>query len=165
MNTSAMSCFEGKVVSVPLCRHDVLNIETRNHKVAITGAASGMGLSTAQLLASKGARVSLADINEGGLKAAIASLEDPSKHMYTTIDVSKSESVNLWIESTIKQMGRLDGAVNMAGVITTATPVADMSDKDWDFNFDVNARGVFFCLRAQLRAMTAGGSVVSQPQY
>jgi NAD(P)-dependent dehydrogenase (short-subunit alcohol dehydrogenase family) len=120
-----------------------------------------MGLATAQLLASKGARISLADLNEDGLKAAIASLEDSSKHMYTTIDVRKSESVNSWIQSTVQTLGRLDGAVNMAGVITTATPVAEMSDEAWDFNFDVNARGVFFCIRAQLKAMSAGGSIVS----
>jgi arginine metabolism regulation protein II len=123
-----------------------------------------MGLSTAQLLASKGAKISLADINEDGLKAAIASLPEPSKHMYTMIDVRKSESVNSWIQSTVEKLGRLDGAVNMAGVISPATPVADMSDETWDFNFDVNARGVFFCIRAQLKAMSAGGSIVSQPQ-
>jgi arginine metabolism regulation protein II len=130
-------------------------------QIAITGAASGMGLSTAQLLASKGARISLSDINEDGLKAAVASLLDPSKHMYTVIDVRKSSSVNSWIQTTVNKMGRLDGAVNMAGVITTATPVVDMTDEAWDFNFDVNARGVFFCVRAELKAMSAGGSIVS----
>lgn len=120
-----------------------------------------MGLATAQLLASRGAIISLADLNEEGLKAAISSLTNNESHMYTLIDVRKSESVNAWIQSTVQKLGKLDGAVNMAGIITPAVPVAEMTDDSWNFNFDVNARGVFFCLRAQIRAMQSGGSIVS----
>lgn len=120
-----------------------------------------MGLATAQLLASRGAIISLADLNEEGLKVAVSSLSNSESHMYTTIDVRKAESVNAWIESTVQKLGKLDGAVNMAGVITPAVPIAEMTDDSWNFNFDVNARGVFFCLRAQIRAMQTGGSIVS----
>lgn len=131
-------------------------------QIAITGAASGMGLATAQLLASRGALVSLADINEEALKQAVTSLENSEKHIYTTIDVRKSETVNAWIKTTIEKFGKLDGAVNMAGVITSATPIKDTTDEAWDFVMDVNARGVFACLRAEINAMTAGGSIVRQ---
>ena len=120
-----------------------------------------MGLATARLLASRGANISLADLNESGLQTAVRSLSDSNKHMYTVIDVRKSESVNAWIDSTVQKLGKLDGAVNMAGVISPATPVTKMSDDAWNFNFDVNARGVFFCIRAQLNAMISGGSIVS----
>lgn len=120
-----------------------------------------MGLSTAKLLASRGAIISLADINEAAVKVASKSLIHSDKHMYTVVDVRNSQSVNEWIESTVHRFGKLDGAVNMAGVITAATPIAKETDANWDFNFAVNARGVFFCMRAQLRAMTAGGSIVS----
>ncbi|KAI1082090.1 hypothetical protein F5B20DRAFT_534335 [Whalleya microplaca] len=137
-----MSSFEGKVI-------------------AITGAASGMGLATAQLLASRGALISLADINETAVKAATESLTNNDKHMYTVVDVRNSQSVNAWVDSTVQRLGKLDGAVNMAGVISPATPIADMTDESWDFNFEVNARGVFSCLRAQIKAMTDGGSIVS----
>ncbi|KAL2876884.1 hypothetical protein SGCOL_007909 [Colletotrichum sp. CLE4] len=129
--------------------------------IAITGAGSGMGLSTAQLLASRGAKLSLADINEDSLKEAISSLEDSSSHMYEVVDVRKGDVVNTWIQNTVTKFGKLDGAVNMAGVITHATPVAELTDKDWDFVFEVNAKGVFNCLRSQLGAMSAGGSIVS----
>jgi NAD(P)-dependent dehydrogenase (short-subunit alcohol dehydrogenase family) len=132
-------------------------------QIAITGAASGMGLATAKLLASRGAYISLADINEEAMKAAVKSLPNSDKHMHTVVDVRSSESVNNWIQSTVMAMGKLDGAVNMAGVITSATPVAEETDENWDFNFAVNTRGVFFCIRAQLKAMTAGGSIVSFP--
>lgn len=119
-----------------------------------------MGLATAKLLATRGAIVSLADINENALKSAIESLEGSDKHIYTVVDVRHSKSVDGWIQTTVQKLGKLDGAVNMAGVISPATPVTEVSDETWDFNFAVNTRGVFFCLRAQLRAMTAGGSIV-----
>ncbi|KAJ4993696.1 hypothetical protein SVAN01_00750 [Stagonosporopsis vannaccii] len=127
---------------------------------AVTGASSGMGLATAKLLASRGACVSLSDVNEDGLKSAILSLEG-RRHMLMVVDVRDSERVNAWIDSTVAKYGRLDGAVNMAGIITKATPVKDLSDADWDFSFAVNTKGVFNCLRAQLKALQDGGSIVS----
>lgn len=120
-----------------------------------------MGFATATLLASRGAIISLADINEDAMKTATASLPGKDKHMYTVVDVRDSKSVNAWIDSTVQRLGRLDAAVNMAGIITAATPVAEETDDNWDFNFAVNTRGVFFCLRAQINAMKPGGSIVS----
>ena len=120
-----------------------------------------MGLATAKLLASRGAIISLADLNEDALKAATETLPGSSMHMYSKVDVRKSEMVDDWIGSTVKQLGRLDGAVNMAGIITPATPITELRHDNWDREFTVNARGVFCCMRAELRAMTACGSIVS----
>ncbi|KAF3012655.1 hypothetical protein E8E14_011011 [Neopestalotiopsis sp. 37M] len=143
-----MSSFEGKII-------------------AITGAASGMGLATAQLLASRGAIISLADINEEALKTATASLPKPpgssgtKDHMYTVVDVRQTQSVDDWIAGTVARLGAVDGAVNMAGIIRSAVPVAQSTDEDWDSTFAVNAKGVYACIRAQIRAMKPGGSIVS----
>lgn len=123
-----------------------------------------MGLATAQLLSSRGAIISLADINEDGLKTAVQSLKGSDKHLFTVVDVRSSQSVDAWITSTVDKLGRLDGAVNMAGIITPATPITEVTDDNWNFSFDVNARGVFYCVRAQLRAMGDGASIVSWPQ-
>lgn len=120
-----------------------------------------MGLATARLLASRGAVISLADINEVAVKAACESLPNSDRHMFTVIDVRSSQSVDAWIAGTLQKFGKLDGAVNMAGIITPAKPVAEETDETWDLNFAVNARGVFCCMRAQIRAMKAGGSIVS----
>lgn len=119
-----------------------------------------MGLATAKLLASRGAILSLADINESAVKAATDSLTGSDKHMCAVVDVRHSQSVDTWIRSTVEKLGKLDGAVNMAGVISPAKPITEETDETWNFNFDVNARGVFFCLRVQLRAMGVGGSIV-----
>ncbi|KAI8259573.1 hypothetical protein K4K58_002516 [Colletotrichum sp. SAR11_239] len=135
--------------------------EAEDPEVAVTGAGSGMGLATAQLLAERGAKISLADINESSLKEAVASLPDSDSHIYEVVDVRDGEAVDKWIQNTVKKYGKLDGAVNMAGVITHATPVAELTDKDWDFVFAVNAKGVFNCIRSQLKAMSAGASIVS----
>ncbi|GAP85505.2 putative short-chain dehydrogenase reductase SDR [Rosellinia necatrix] len=123
-----------------------------------------MGLATARLLASRGAVISLADINEAAVKTATASLEHSlgQEHMYTVVDVQSSKAVDSWISATMQKLGRIDGAVNMAGIIKHARPVAESTDEDWESVFAVNARGVYYCLRAQIRAMTeTGGSIVS----
>jgi NAD(P)-dependent dehydrogenase (short-subunit alcohol dehydrogenase family) len=122
-----------------------------------------MGLATAKLLASRGAIISLADLNKEALETATESLPGSDKHICNTVDVRDSQSVDAWIEWTVEKLGKLDGAVNMAGVITPATKVTEMTDSDWDFTFAVNARGVFCCIRSQLKAMTAGGCIVSYP--
>jgi NAD(P)-dependent dehydrogenase (short-subunit alcohol dehydrogenase family) len=144
-----------------------------------------MGLSISRLLASRGAILSLADMNEDGLVKAIESLESQEvnanstpagvgnqetlkskslRHIWTRVDVRDSASVNNWILRTVERLGRLDGAVNFAGVAKMAN-VIDETDDSWDFQMNVNARGVFFCIRAQLRHMEKGGSIVSHESH
>ena len=157
-----MASFENRIVGLPLLAR-INKVDCP--QIAVTGAASGMGLATAQLLASRGAHISMADVNESGLEAASSTLlgHDQGRHMYTVVDVRKSESVDGWIKSTVRRFGKLDGAVNMAGVITKATPTSEESDDHWDFVMGVNATGVFKCLRAELKAMKGGrGSIVSR---
>ncbi|KUL86736.1 hypothetical protein ZTR_04857 [Talaromyces verruculosus] len=131
--------------------------------IAITGAASGMGLATAKLLADRGACISLADLNEQGLKTAIESLptEHGNKHIYTVVDVRNSSAVNKWIEDTVELLGQLDGAVNMAGVILPVRPVTEETEERFSLVLDVNVKGIFHCTRAQIKHMKAGGSIVS----
>ncbi|RMJ10336.1 hypothetical protein BHE90_003666 [Fusarium euwallaceae] len=68
--------------------------------------------------------------------------------------------VNEWIGKTVRVLGKLDGSVNMTGICTFAT-IAEETDEMWDLNMNVNAKGVFNCVRAQIRSMQDGGSIVS----
>lgn len=125
-------------------------------------------MALAHLLASRGASLSLADLNEDGLEAALHSLsryENKAEHMSFVTDVRSSMIVDAWIQHTVDHFGRLDGAANMAGVHAGTAAIRDMSDGMWDDHMDVNARGVFYCIRAQLRAMRVGGSIVRKSLY
>lgn len=86
--------------------------------IAITGGASGIGLATAHLLASRGATLSLADVSEQGLQDASKSIK--AKHnvdiLTFVLDVRKPEQVDGWIKETVAKFGKLDGAANIAGV-------------------------------------------------
>ena len=121
-----------------------------------------MGLATAELLASRGALLYLADLNAEAVQNAARSLSrSEGQHLATVIDVRSSSEVNAWIMATVAKFGKLDGAVNMAGIIKPARNITEVSDEDWDMTFDVNTKGVFNCIRAELRAMNSGASIVS----
>ncbi|OAL54595.1 oxidoreductase [Pyrenochaeta sp. DS3sAY3a] len=128
--------------------------------IAITGGASGIGLATAKILAGRGAVLSLADLQHDALNRALQSLPG-DKHMVTTVDVRDSTQVQAWIDKTVEQLGRLDGAANLAGVTTDGLPIAEETDENWDFLMNVNAKGVFNCIRAEMRRISDGGSIVN----
>jgi len=122
--------------------------------IVITGAASGMGLETAKLLASKGAKVSLADVQEKALREAAADIESTGGSvMATVVDVSKRAQVDAWIAQTVQNFGKIHGAANLAGVIgkfNNISPVQDIDDDDFDFIMQVNVYGLLNCMRAQI---------------
>lgn len=133
-------------------------------QIAVTGAASGIGLATAQLLASRGAILSLADVNSTALGTALASLTpvtSQQEHMCQVVDVRDASTVDAWIAATVERFGRLDGAANIAGIITPARPITEVLDDEFERSLAVNVKGVFHCLRAQLRVMTERGAIVS----
>ncbi|KIW04667.1 uncharacterized protein PV09_04406 [Verruconis gallopava] len=133
--------------------------------VVLTGAASGMGLETAKLLASKGVKLSMADVQEGPLKELQAELEKSGAEvMATVVNVTDRKSVEEWIKATVDKFGKLDGAANLAGVIGKQNNVAalqDIDDDDWDFVLGVNTKGLLNCLRAQIPYFNDGGSIVN----
>ena len=77
------------------------------------------------------------------------------------LDVRNSKAVDAWISQIITDHGRLDGAANVAGVHKNDRRLVDETDEGYDLNMDVNAKGLFYCLRAQLRTLSKGGSIVS----
>lgn len=135
-------------------------------KVAIvTGASSGIGEATARLLAERGASVVLAARREEAmavLAEEIASAGGTASFIRT--DVSNAGEVEAMVAHAVDMHGRLDIAVNNAGVGETVVPIVEMEDADWDEVIDINLRGNFLCLKHEARAMLAaghGGAIVN----
>lgn len=128
-----------------------------NKLITITGAASGIGLSTARILARRGAILSLADYNKSKLSQAheeLASLSSSPKNIHSaSLDIRDTSSVNDWISYTRKHFDRtIDGCANIAGFhpLWTPKPVEEISDAEFDQVIQINMTGLFKCLRAQL---------------
>lgn len=129
-------------------------------KVAlVTGAASGMGLATAQAFAEAGAAVILADFREDAVKAEAEKLvANGHKALAVRCDVSDDAQVAAMVDRTVAEFGRLDAAFNNAGVMAQIAPTADSSREDWDRVIGVNLRGVWSCMKHELRQMERQGS-------
>ena len=133
--------------------------------IVVTGGASGIGLATSKHLASRGAKVSIADLHsdlETVGKSITESTGNPDV-LTIKVDIREIESIKSWIEQTVAKFGQLDGAANMAGVYKAYTDktVAEEDEKNWQFMLDVNLTGVMHCLREEIPCMKSGGSVVN----
>lgn len=129
-------------------------------KVAlVTGAAAGMGLATAQAFAAAGAAVVLADYKEEAVKAAAADLIAAGRRAIAVrCDVSDDAQVVSMVDRTIAEFGRLDAAFNNAGVLAQIAPTADSTREEWERVIGINLRGVWSCMRQELRQMERQGS-------
>ena len=134
--------------------------------IAITGAASGIGLATAHLLASRGAKLSISDVRAEPLESAVAAIQEasPSASVFSkVVDVTKYQEVEAWLGATEEKFGKLHGAANVAGIFAEFAPasVQVMDDEVWHRILDVNLNGVFYCMRDELRRLEKGGSIVN----
>jgi NAD(P)-dependent dehydrogenase (short-subunit alcohol dehydrogenase family) len=130
-------------------------------KVAIvTGAASGMGEATARLLASRGARVLLADLDSVRLEAVASAIDGSVAHR---IDVSDAAACQAMVAAAVSAFGRLDLAVNNAGISAAPTPLADISLDRYRHMMATHVDGVFFSMRSEIPEMLrhGGGAIVN----
>src|SRR6478735_9437974 len=120
----------------------------------VTGAASGMGLAAAEAFAEAGAAVVLADFKEDAVKAAAEKLVAAGhKAIAVRCDVSDDAQVAAMVDRAVAEFGRLDVAFNNAGVMAHIAPTADSSRDEWDRVIGVNLRGVWSCMKHELRQM------------
>lgn len=133
--------------------------------IAITGGASGIGLATAKLVASRGATPCIADISDPALAAAAAHFSAAGQaHSVTKVDVANRKDVDDWVTGIIAQFGRLDAAANAAGVIGknhSVGSVAELEDDEWERIISINLTGCMYSLRAQLKVIADKGSIVN----
>ena len=129
-------------------------------KVAlVTGAAAGIGLATANAFAEAGAAVVLADHKEDPVKGAAKELVAAGhKAIAIRCDASDDAQVAAMVDRTIAELGRLDAAFNNAGVMARIAPTADSTREEWDRVIGINLRGVWGCMKYELRQMERQGS-------
>ncbi len=118
-------------------------------KVAVvTGGANGIGEAYSKGIASEGASVVIADLDERRGKEVSAEIEKSGgKALFVRTDVSKKQDAEKMVKATVDRFGSIDILVNNAGILYTA-PFEDTTEEMWDKLFAVNVKGVFFCSQA-----------------
>ncbi|HEV7351236.1 glucose 1-dehydrogenase [Telluribacter sp.] len=132
--------------------------------VIITGAASGIGRATALAFAAEGARVIVADVAaEGGQETVALIRQENGEAMFIACDVAQPEQLEQLVTQTVQLYGKLDVAINNAGVGGLFARTADVTAKEYHRVVSINMSGVFFGMQYQIRQMLrqGGGRIVN----
>ena len=130
----------------------------KNKIVLVTGATAGIGRATALAFAREGAKL----VVTGRNAKAGAELVDELKQLgaeadFVAGDAAQETVAKIWVDAAVKKHGRLDVAVNNAGVEGETGAITDQTGDNYDRIFDVNVRGVFHALKHQIPALQKGG--------
>jgi len=140
-------------------------MKSLENKVAIvTGASSGIGEAIAITFAAEGAKVIVSDINEEGGKKVVEQIKNNGgEAFFIKADTSKPEDNEKLVKETVSHFGKLDIAVNNAGVGGPAALTGEYPVEAWDKVIAVNLSGVFYGLRYQIPAILAngGGNIIN----
>jgi NAD(P)-dependent dehydrogenase (short-subunit alcohol dehydrogenase family) len=136
-----------------------------NGKVAVvTGAASGIGRTSAQFYARDGAKVVVSDIDPDKGEETVQSIKQAGgEAAFVQADVSSPEQCQEMAHFVMERFGRLDIAFNNAGIGGEQNPTADYSIEGWQKLIGINLSGVFYCMKYQIPAMlkSGGGAIVN----
>ena len=134
-------------------------MELKDKVALITGAASGIGESTAMLFAKEGAKVVLTDIDEEkGNKVLEKIKQQRGEGIFIKADTSNPSDSKKSVDKAVEEFGKLDIAVNNAGIGGAQAPVGEYAIEDWDKVIAINLSGVFYGMRYQIPAMLKNGS-------
>lgn len=136
-----------------------MNTSFENRVALVTGGDSGIGLVTARMFAEAGAAVALAGRHEDAVRAAAEQLTAQGhKAIGIRCDVADETQVAAMVEQTLSNFGRLDAAFNNAGVQSPIAETADASGEEFDRVNAINLRGIWSCMKYELRHMREQGS-------
>jgi NAD(P)-dependent dehydrogenase (short-subunit alcohol dehydrogenase family) len=132
--------------------------EMKNKVALITGASSGIGRATAKAFSAKGASVVVAARRKDELDSLVAEIEATGgKAIAISTDVSIAKDVQRMVTRAIEEFGRLDYAVNNAGIEGEFSGIIDLAEDEWDRVLNINLKGIFLCLKHEAKAMIEGG--------
>lgn len=124
----------------------------------ITGASSGIGRATAEAFAAKGASVVVAARRQDELASLVNGIESRGgKAKAIKTDVSAAKEVERMVSGAMETFGRLDYAVNNAGIEGQLAAIIDLAEDEWDRVLGTNLKGTFLCMKYEARAMLEGG--------
>lgn len=142
-----------------------MTLELHNKVALITGGTSGIGRDTSILFAKSGAKVVVAGRRECEGQETIDMVGAAGgEAIFVQTDVSQTLQVQFLVQKTVDTYGRLDIAFNNAGIEGRWIPIVDQPEEDWDSTIDINVKGVWLCMKYQLRQMIkhgAGGAIVN----
>ena len=130
----------------------------------VTGAGSGIGRYSALAFAHEGASVMVSDIDtRGGQETVQMIQESQGQAHFLPCDVSQSDQVRDLIKTTVDRYGRLDFAVNNAGVTMRPAPTTELDEAEWDRVININLKSVYLCMKYEIPRMqeNGGGAVVN----
>jgi NAD(P)-dependent dehydrogenase (short-subunit alcohol dehydrogenase family) len=130
----------------------------------ITGSGSGIGETTAKRMAAEGAKVLVVDVNDiGGQRVTDEINAAGGTALYLHTDITQVDEVDAMVAYVVKTWGRLDLAVNNAGLAETPGPMHELSPEAWSKTIGIDLTGTFLCMRAELRQFLAqdGGVIVN----
>lgn len=134
-------------------------------KVAlVTGAAAGIGRASALAFAREGAKVVVADVNvEGGEETVALCRAHNTDAIFVRCDVSQNSEVEQLIAKAVDMFGRIDFAHNNAGIEGVQAMLVDYPEEVWDRVIDINLKGVWLCMKHEIRQMLqqGGGAIVN----
>jgi NAD(P)-dependent dehydrogenase (short-subunit alcohol dehydrogenase family) len=123
----------------------------------VTGAAGGIGREIAIQLAQAGARVAVVDLDQSACEAVVAAMDDPSRHLAISADLRDLASHDALLGRARDAFGRLDVLVCAAAVLRRRNTIDEITEEDWDAQFDINLKAVFFLNRAAARIFREAG--------
>jgi len=129
-----------------------MELGLRGKVVVITGGASGIGRAAAQAFVREGARVTVLDRDR---EAAALLAQELDGIEALELDVTAAADVDAAFDAIVEREGRIDVGVNSAGVIRGLNWLHSVPESDWDTTLTVNLKGVWLCMRAELRHMAA----------